>query len=46
MFKYYIGLKNIEQSTDSVFTLLKAALSEEDNNVCWVKSVHRLKELF
>jgi len=52
MFEYFIRLKNIEHwSTDSVFTLLKAAFEEDKqlfslNNVCWVKSVHRLKELF
>ena len=51
MFKYYIRLKNIEQSTDSVFIPLKAAFEEDKqlfslNNICWVKSVHRLKELF
>lgn len=51
MFKYYIRLKNIEQSTDSVFTLLRAAFEEDKqlfshNSDCWIKSFHRLKEVF
>lgn len=52
MLKYFIRLKNIEHwSTDSVFTPLKTAFEEDKqlfslNNICWVKSVHRLKELF